>query len=72
MAPGRRGVNDDRRRTFGNMPERRVAFVCECADEHCRRAVLMTVAEFDDARATGRAVVIDDSHRPPDERTSSL
>jgi hypothetical protein len=67
MAPGRREVNDDRRRAFGNPPERQVAFVCECADERCRRAVLLTAAEFDDARARGRALLVDDSHEPPDE-----
>ena len=66
MATNRRVVNDYRRRTFGNLPERRVAFVCECADEGCRRAVLLTVAEYDKARESGSAVVVDSSHRPPD------
>ena len=66
MATSRRVVNEYRRRTFGSLPERRVAFVCECADEGCRRAVLLTVAEYDKAREAGSAVVVDSSHRPPD------
>jgi hypothetical protein len=64
-------VNDYRRRAFGNEPGRRVAFVCECADERCRRAVLLTVAEYDEERDSGRAVVVDPSHESPDESASA-
>jgi hypothetical protein len=71
MASGRREVNDYRRRMFGSEPERVVAFVCECADERCRRAVLLTAAEYDCMRAAARAVVVDASHitapNSPDE-----
>jgi len=67
MAPDRRAINDDRRRTFGHEAERQVAFVCECSDEECRRTVLLTAAEYDEACAAGRAVVIDASHEPPEE-----
>ncbi|MGH3003490.1 MAG: hypothetical protein ACRDM1_12665 [Gaiellaceae bacterium] len=65
MLSDRRAVNDDRRRAFGSESGRRVAFVCECADAGCRRAVLLTVAEYDESRAAGRAVVVDPSHEPP-------
>jgi hypothetical protein len=68
MARGRREVNDFRRRAFGNEPERCVAFVCECADDRCRRSVLLTVVEYDEARASGHAVVIDATHLPPAAR----
>jgi hypothetical protein len=66
-----RTVNDFRRRTFGYAPGRQVAFVCECADDRCRRSVLLTAAEYDDARASGRAVVVDPSHEPPDGRVAA-
>jgi hypothetical protein len=64
----RRTVNDYRRRAFGKAPTKEVAFVCECADVDCRRAVLLTVAEYDEAIASGHPIVVDSSHRPPDER----
>jgi hypothetical protein len=67
MVSGRRTTNEYRRRVFGSNPQRRVAFVCECRDESCRRAVLLTVAEYDETRGSGRAVVVDSSHQPPDE-----
>jgi hypothetical protein len=68
MAPDRRAVNDYRRRAFGDEPGRRIAFVCECDDDRCRRAVLLTVAEYDEARSLGRAVVVDQSHAPSEAR----
>jgi hypothetical protein len=68
MAADLREVNDYRRRAFGTDPERRVAFVCECDDAQCRRAVLLTVAEYDKARASGDAVVVDPTHQPPSAR----
>jgi hypothetical protein len=67
VAGNRRVVNDYRRRTFGKEPARQVAFVCECADDACRRAVLLTVAEYDAICTSGGAVVVDPSHRPPDD-----
>jgi hypothetical protein len=66
VAAGRRQVNDFRRRSFGEPRERLVAFVCECADERCRRAVLLTPVQYDVLRASGAAVVVDSSHAPPD------
>jgi len=68
MGRDRRALNDYRRRTFGDEPERQVAFVCECADDDCRRAVLLTAAEYDDVRTSGGVVMVDSSHEPPDER----
>lgn len=65
MTPDRRGVNEYRRRAFGDRAERVVAFVCECADEQCRRAVLLTPVQYDEARAAGRALVVDSAHEPP-------
>jgi hypothetical protein len=65
MAPNRRDVNDYRRRAFGGDPDRVVAFVCECDDERCRRAVLLTAAQYDILRATSDAVLAGTAHRPP-------
>lgn len=58
-------MNEYRRGAFGGTSRRHVAFVCEYADERCRHAILLTVAEYDAARATGRAVVVDASHESP-------
>jgi hypothetical protein len=60
----RREVNDYRRRAFGQHSDRLVAFVCECTGESCRRAVLLTISQYDEARSLGRAVVVDPSHEP--------
>ncbi|MGH2970740.1 MAG: hypothetical protein ACRDNM_09160 [Gaiellaceae bacterium] len=68
-ARDRRAVNDYRRRAFGEDPERRVAFVCECGDERCRRAVVLSAEEYDEACASGRAVVVE--HEPPSESVSA-
>jgi hypothetical protein len=59
-------ANDYRRRTFGGRADRLVAFVCECVDTECRRAVLLTAEEYDRLRAAGKAVVVDGTHLPPD------
>lgn len=67
----RRVVNDYRRRAFGNEPKRQVAFLCECADDNCHRAVLLTVADYDEVCASGHAVVVDVSHLPPSGRISA-
>ena len=60
-----RASNDYRRRTFGGRADRLVAFVCECADAGCHRAVLLTADEYDRLRAAGRAILVDGSHPPP-------
>jgi len=71
MALPPRVVNDYRRKAFGSDPDRRVAFVCECTEEDCRSAVVLTIRDYDDIRTSGGAVVVDSSHRPPDENTAS-
>lgn len=65
MAPDRRAINAYRRRAFGSSEERSIAFVCECADADCRRAVLLTAAEYDHAVAAARPILADRSHLPP-------
>lgn len=60
----RRDVNDYRRRAFVEDPERLVAFVCECADERCRRAVVLRAPQYDEVRVSDTAVVAR-SHEPP-------
>ena len=60
-------INNYRRRTFGHQELRVIAFVCECADDQCRSAVLLTRGEFDEARASGRPIVLDSAHVPPQE-----
>jgi len=60
----RRSANDYRRRTFGGRSERLVAYVCECADDGCRRSVLLTADEYDALRAADGAVLVDASHPP--------
>jgi hypothetical protein len=67
MSADLRAINDYRRQAFGHEPGRRIAFVCECADDGCRRAVLMTAAEFDEARASRRPVVLYAAHASPDD-----
>jgi hypothetical protein len=66
MASDRRAIDDHRRRTLGHDLERLVAFVCERVEKRCRRAVLLTAAESDKARASNRALVVDASHLPSD------
>jgi hypothetical protein len=68
MIVKRRAVNDYRRRTFGRQAQRVIAFVCECANEHCRRSVLLTPGEFDELRSAARPVVIDAHARPAEPR----
>ena len=45
----RRAFNDDRRRVFAESA-RAIAFVCECSDAECRASVVLTKAEYDEAR----------------------
>jgi hypothetical protein len=45
----RKAFNDDRRRVF-SASARPIAFVCECADPECRSSVVLTRAEYDEAR----------------------
>lgn len=66
MATGGRNTNDYRRAQFGTQSERLIAFVCECIDETCRRAVLLTGVQYDALRVAGKAVVVDSSHDAPD------
>ena len=67
MVADDRAINNYRRRKFGHQELRVIAFVCECADDQCRRAVLLTPGEFDEARASGRPIVLDSDHVPPQE-----
>lgn len=60
-----RTANDYRRRTFGGRADRLVAYVCECADDGCRRAVLLTGEQYDAVRAADGSVLVDASHLPP-------
>jgi hypothetical protein len=56
----RRRFNDDRKRVFGRDRGQRIAFLCECSDPACRKAVLLTVAEYDQRRS---GLVLHESHR---------
>lgn len=51
FVPERRQVNENRRHLFGN-DERIVAFLCECADQDCYSAVMLTGVQADEAWAT--------------------
>lgn len=62
MVAGGRATNDYRRRAFGHQAQRVIAFVCECSDEQCRRTVLLTAEEFDEARTSRRPIVVDATH----------
>jgi hypothetical protein len=70
MTHPRDEINEHRRRRFGTTPERRVAFVCECGEVSCRRAVVLTAAEFDRLRAAGGAVLVDSSHKQPESHAA--
>ena len=45
----RRRMNDHRRRIFKDA-QGEIAFLCECGDDTCTRAVLLTAARFDGLR----------------------
>jgi hypothetical protein len=57
MLIDRREVNEFRVRTFGREDERLIAFICECADPDCRRAVTLTRATYDDLRRQGNPIL---------------
>lgn len=42
----RNGINDFRRRLFGEDPSRLIAFICECGDPACVRTVPLTGEEY--------------------------
>jgi hypothetical protein len=52
----RQTANELRMRSFGDTPL--IAFVCECADESCRRTVRLSPAEYQAIRAAGQAVLL--------------
>lgn len=37
--------------SHGFRPEDRVPFICECADEHCREIVMLTIEDYEHIRA---------------------
>ncbi len=50
----RRTINDDRYRRFGGRdPQRLIAFVCECGEEGCQRAVTLAAGDYRRARRAG-------------------
>lgn len=52
----RRRLNDHRRRLFEDTAGD-IAFLCECADVTCTRAVVLSPGEFDEARERARIVL---------------
>lgn len=56
MPASHREINEFRARIFG-VPNRVVAFVCECAEPGCRRAVRLTRDEYDDLRANEQTIL---------------
>jgi hypothetical protein len=62
MPVDRRQVNDFRQQFFGG-EERLIAYVCECADPNCRRAVRLTPTSFADLRRTD-GFVLSPGHMP--------
>jgi hypothetical protein len=52
----RQTANELRMRSFGDTPL--IAFVCECADESCRRTVTLSPGEYQAIRAAGQAVLL--------------
>jgi hypothetical protein len=66
MSIERREVNEFRLRTFGREAERPIAFICECADANCRRAVTLTRAAYDDLRRHGEPILFP-AHVPDED-----
>ena len=66
MHADRRQINDYRLHVFGQADDRLIAFVCECADDDCLRAVPLTRAAFDDLRGQGKPVLFH-GHAPDDD-----
>jgi hypothetical protein len=66
MLIDRREVNEFRLRTFGREDDRLIAFICECADPDCRRAVALTRATCDDLRVQGKPILFP-THVPDED-----
>ena len=66
MSIERREVNEFRLRAFGREADRLIAFICECADPNCRRAVTLTGAAYDDLRAQGKPILFP-AHVPDED-----
>jgi hypothetical protein len=65
----RREVNDFRWRVFGGgVPDKLIAFVCECEDPGCHSTALLTVAEYEHRRAADAAPIVYPGHGQPDGR----
>lgn len=65
-----RRANERFRERVGNLvaDERRVPFICECADEDCTAAVSVTLTEYGDIREADRRYLITPGHPTiPDE-----
>ena len=66
MLIDRREVNEFRLRTFGREDDRMIAFICECADPDCRRAVVLRRATYDDLRRQGKPILFP-AHVPDED-----
>jgi hypothetical protein len=66
MLIDRREVNEFRLRTFGREDDRMIAFICECADLDCSRAVTLTRATYDDLRRQGKPLLFP-AHVPDED-----
>jgi hypothetical protein len=65
MLMDHREVNEFRLRTFGREDDRMIAFICECADPDCSRAVALTRATYDDLRRQSKPILFPE--HVPDE-----
>jgi len=66
MSIERREVNEFRLRAFDREADRLIAFICECADANCRRAVTLTRAAYDDLRRQGKPILFP-AHVPDED-----
>ena len=65
MGQDRREINDNRWRVFGGgVPDKLVAFICECEDPGCHSSALLTVREYEQRRASDGAPIVCPGHRP--------
>lgn len=46
-------VNANRAQLFGSDPKRLIAFICECGEEDCAAALLLTGREYDERVSAG-------------------
>jgi hypothetical protein len=59
----RREVNDFRWRVFGGgVPDKLIAFLCECADPRCHSTALLTVEEYERRRTADAAPIVYPGH----------